>query len=51
MVVLLGLSLGMTLARDGEMKKPEKHSFFVSLIGTAITVGLLYWGGFFPALT
>lgn len=32
---------------DGEPKKNAKHSFPITLVGSAISVGLLYWGGFF----
>ena len=43
---LLVLSLGITLAKHGE-RRTDKHSFFTSLTGAAITIWLLAWGGFF----
>lgn len=39
------LGLGVALAKDGEPRAP--YSFGGALISTAITLSLLYWGGFF----
>lgn len=41
------LGLGCALAKHGEVKKTEKYNFFASLLGNAVSLGLLYWGGFF----
>lgn len=43
-LVITTLSLGFTLAKDGER---TKISFGWAAVGTLINVGLLYWGGFF----
>lgn len=40
------IGLGVAAAKDGK-PKDGKHSFFGTLITTAIVIGLLYWGGFF----
>jgi len=48
-IILLGLivmGLGLNLAKHGEPQK-GKHSFWMSLVNSAVIVGLLYWGGFF----
>lgn len=42
--VLLVLSLGIALAKDGESRTP--HSFWSTSVGTVICVWLLYKGGF-----
>lgn len=47
--IILGLMLladGMALAKHGEPKESD-YNILASLAGTAIMVGLLYWGGFF----
>lgn len=48
-----GICIGLTLfnltcaaIQDGEPKKGN-HSLSISLLGTLISYGLLYWGGFF----
>lgn len=45
MIVLLGLGVGIGLAKDGEPRDP--HSFVKDIVGCAITVWLLIAGGFF----
>jgi hypothetical protein len=42
---LLVLSLGFTLAKDGQLRT-DKHSFGRSVVFTALWVWLLYMGGF-----
>lgn len=42
-IILLGIGLSIAARRHGEQ---EKKSFWYTLINTAITVGLLWWGGF-----
>lgn len=46
MIVIYGLKLGIALAKDGEPTN-EKHSFILSAVGVAISVGILKAGGFF----
>lgn len=45
LLVLMAMSLGMALAKDGEPK--GNWSFGWSCVSTAISAGLLYAGGFF----
>ena len=40
------LGLGMQAVKHGNPKE-GKENFWVVFISTAISVGLLYWGGFF----
>lgn len=44
-LALIILSDGIALANHGEPK--GNYNFFTSLVGTALTVSLLWWGGFF----
>ena len=37
------------LIRNGE-PRDDRYNVWISLLGTAITVSLLYWGGFFDGL-
>jgi hypothetical protein len=46
MVTMYLLSVGMAIAKNGEPKEGN-YSFVSTAIATVITVGLLYWGGFF----
>jgi len=46
LLTLIILSLGVSLARNGEPKK-ENHSFLASLVASSIQILLLYYGGFF----
>ena len=46
-LVLMAMSLGMNLAKDGEPKKNDTWSFGWSLLANILMFGLLYWGGFF----
>jgi len=48
-LVLIVLSLGINMAQHGT-PKTGKNSFWVSLVSAAITLGLLWWGGFFNGL-
>jgi|WetSurMetagenome_2_1015567.scaffolds.fasta_scaffold37656_9 hypothetical protein len=43
---LLILSLGISLAKHGEPKN-GKENFFITLLGVALQITLLYFGGFF----
>lgn len=43
-IVVLGL--GIALAKDGQ-PKTDKYSFWGTVVATLISLGLLYWGGFF----
>ena len=45
-LVLLALSLGVSLADHGKPRE-GRNSFWVSLAGKLVQVGLLVWGGFF----
>lgn len=45
-LVLTMLGLGVAIEKNGQ-PRTGKHSFVTTLIVTAITCGLLYWGGFF----
>ena len=42
---LLVLNIGISLAKHGDPQ--PKYSFWSTFVSTLITVGLLYWGGFF----
>lgn len=44
-IALATMSLGVSLAKDGEPQKP--HSFVRTAIGATLAAGILYWGGFF----
>ena len=46
-IVLYTLGVGISLAKHGEMEESKKHNVVPTLIGTAIQVALLWWGGFF----
>ena len=45
LIVLLAMAGTITLLKHG--KPREDYSFFSWAVSCAITVGLLYWGGFF----
>lgn len=45
MVVLFGLSLGMNLASHGKPRNGT-NNFWAALLGVAMEVGFLWWGGF-----
>lgn len=49
-LVLVVLALGMELAKHGEVKKATKYNFWTTFFAQAVTIALLYWGGFFDAL-
>lgn len=44
-IVLLSMSLGMSAAKHGE-RRPD-YSFWNAVISAAVTLHLLWWGGFF----
>jgi len=44
-VVLAMLGLGVNLAKHGEPQKP--HNAYTSIISLALSITLLYFGGFF----
>lgn len=46
LLILYAVALGVALAKHGE-PKTGLFSFWSSLIGTVIELGLLWWGGFF----
>lgn len=45
-IVLLAISLGMSMADHGKPKEGNENAW-TALLGTIITVTLLYFGGFF----
>ena len=45
-LILLGMGLGMDLISHGKPRDTQ-YNIWASLIATTITLGLLYWGGFF----
>jgi LPXTG-motif cell wall-anchored protein len=46
MIILIVLGVGVDLERHGKPKTGE-HNIGWSLFGAAVTVALLWWGGFF----
>ncbi len=46
-LALVMLGIGLELARHGEAKKPGRHNAWATMIGSAIVLLLLWWGGFF----
>ena len=46
MIVLYALSLGTEITKHGKITE-QKHNFWISLLGVAISVSILIWGGFF----
>lgn len=44
-IILMGLNLLITAHLHGQDK--GKHNIFHTLINAGLTIGLLYWGGFF----
>lgn len=45
LVAAMLVNLGFVAARHGEQREP--YCFPVSFVDFAITIGLLWWGGFF----
>lgn len=43
---MLAVNMGICMARFGEAKR-DKYDLMDLVGGPALTVGLLYWGGFF----
>jgi hypothetical protein len=46
-LALLAIGVGVHIARFGQPKKPDTHDLCDVLVGPGITLGLLWWGGFF----
>ncbi|WP_164831248.1 hypothetical protein [Sinorhizobium meliloti] len=44
-LMLTALGLGVNLAKHGEPR--PAYSVWTALVGAAICLGILYWGGFF----
>ena len=44
-LLLMAMGWGITLVKDGE--RQANYSIVTHTISTMITLGLLYWGGFF----
>ena len=49
MIVLMSLGLGVHMVKHGE-EKDSKYNFFWRLIAVAISLSILYSGGFFNVL-
>lgn len=47
-IVLTTLGIGLVLAKHGQ-PRTEKYNVWWSLIGTAMVLPILYYGGFFTA--
>ena len=45
-LILMAMNLGMALVKHGEPTN-MKYNVLTSFLGNVITIGLLYWGGFF----
>lgn len=45
--VLAAMGLGVAIVKHGESR--GNYSFWTILFNTMLSVGLLYWGGFFTA--
>jgi len=45
LIVTIGLNLLISAHLHGQDK--GKHNIFYTLINAGLTIGLLYWGGFF----
>ena len=39
--------IGLLIAANLHGKERTPHNFWVTLVATAITISLMYWGGFF----
>ena len=46
MIVLITIGVVKSISHYGEYKKADKYDIFDVLINPAISVALLYWGGF-----
>lgn len=46
MLMIHAVCWGIALVKHGEPEE-GKHNIFNSMIGSAIALGLMYWGGFF----
>jgi len=44
------MGLGIAIVQHGTPKKPSKNNAWLSIIGTAVVMALLYKGGFFAPL-
>ena len=45
-LILYAITIGIELAQHGETEV-KKHNVFVAMFGSALMLGLLWWGGFF----
>ena len=45
-IILMALGVGLEVASHGK-PRTGNHNAVVHLVSTGLTVGLLYWGGFF----
>jgi hypothetical protein len=50
MLVLLLTGIGKAATRYGELKKPDHYDMTDVLIGPAVLMAILYFGGFFDPL-
>jgi hypothetical protein len=50
LITLCLISLGLEIAKHGEMKEPNRHNIWTWLTAAAITHGLLWWGGFYDPM-
>ena len=44
-IIIMAMNLGINLVLHGK-EQNDKYNFFGACISTAITSGLLWWGGF-----
>ena len=49
-ISLFLISLGITLAKQGELRKPRKYNTIEFLLIRSIGIAILYYGGFFDVL-
>lgn len=47
-LILIGIGLGASLVNHGQPKKGN-DSFFITLLSSGVSIGLMIWGGFFHA--
>lgn len=47
MLCLIIFGAGVSAARFGELKKPDRYDMTDIIIAPGLTLLLLYWGGFF----
>jgi phage-related holin len=44
---LITIGLGTQISKHGEQKKSNTYNGWIGIVNYIITLGLLYWGGFF----